>query len=600
MEKQLSVTSSVAVPIGDAISETSLYLVTEQQPYKEVGYYEEGELWIGGVGVATGYLHAPDLTEQRFLKNPFGEGYVYRTGDVVKRLQDGTNQYVFVRRMDDQVKIGGFRIELQEIEVVYGRHSSVEQAVALVRDGKLVIYLKLAPGLLPSASVLADIRAASSRSLTYYMMPKATVVVNSFPQTANGKLDRKALPDPPASADESDDSKESDPPPVPEADNKMVADPVDSKFTGIELTTTSRKQYLLAQHICEVVNAVRGRRPGINASFAAIGVDSLGAIVLVRQLTDSFGGYRVTPNTLFAPGMTAYKLAGILLPKLREEKPDILKRLGIDSYDLESRGGSENNTVKTGDDFMISEAGLAAEEEDADEPSEFDTQFDTAIALSRDYLEGIRGFFAFMVLWDHYSPVPNSVAWLSDVNLFILISGVTTSLQLRTPPRYTKSPISGEKILIPRPHFNCSRFFLTRVIGIFPIYYIALLLCTPAWIALTGPYKKQCVPLYVLNLDAWWRPNCHVDGPNYVEFASVVWSMFLLYGLFRSCFSVFQNWILREYPGTKMSAVMAELMYNRIEDRSFGYAWVFFLVVIVIALLIIGRYCTFSLVSLFI
>jgi amino acid adenylation domain-containing protein len=95
-----------SVPIGMPISKTQFYVVNEQQQQlvQEEG---EGELWIGGAGVAKGYLGAPDLTVERFLQNPFGEGRVYRTGDVVRKLADGN--YIFVRRLDDQVKVNGYR-----------------------------------------------------------------------------------------------------------------------------------------------------------------------------------------------------------------------------------------------------------------------------------------------------------------------------------------------------------------------------------------------------------------------------------------------------------------------------------------------------------
>eukprot|EP00981_Chlorochromonas_danica_P013836 scaffold6913_cov169-Ochromonas_danica.AAC.2 len=128
-----------AMPIGKAISDTLLYLVGESQPWKEVPQGEEGELWIGGIGVAAGYLHAPNLTQERFIANPFGECLVYRTGDVVKQLPDG--KYMFVRRLDDQVKINGFRIELEEIEKVYMENVHIEKAVALFRSNKLVLYI---------------------------------------------------------------------------------------------------------------------------------------------------------------------------------------------------------------------------------------------------------------------------------------------------------------------------------------------------------------------------------------------------------------------------------------------------------------------------
>lgn len=88
---------------------------------------------IGGIGVTRGYLHAPELTRKSFLQNPFAEGIVYRTGDLVRRLSCGN--YVFMRRLDDQVEIGGFRIQLAEIECVFQQHIFVEQAVVVVREG---------------------------------------------------------------------------------------------------------------------------------------------------------------------------------------------------------------------------------------------------------------------------------------------------------------------------------------------------------------------------------------------------------------------------------------------------------------------------------
>jgi polyketide synthase PksJ len=97
--------ASVGVPIGVPISLTSFYVVDEN--LREVSEGEEGELVIGGDGVALGYLHAPELTVQRFLANPFGEGRIYRTGDLAKKLPDGN--YAFGRRMDDQVKVNGYR-----------------------------------------------------------------------------------------------------------------------------------------------------------------------------------------------------------------------------------------------------------------------------------------------------------------------------------------------------------------------------------------------------------------------------------------------------------------------------------------------------------
>ena len=143
----------------------------EVSPPELVGPQEEGELWIGGIGVAAGYLKRPDLTEQRFISDPFHSGgSIYKTGDLVRQREDGA--YVFVRRMDDQVKINGFRIELAEIESVYSQHEAVDQAVAVVRNTKLTIYLKPTVGVILTKHVLGSIKELAMRSLTYYMIPR--------------------------------------------------------------------------------------------------------------------------------------------------------------------------------------------------------------------------------------------------------------------------------------------------------------------------------------------------------------------------------------------------------------------------------------------
>eukprot|EP01041_Mallomonas_annulata_P012877 gene12877-27158_t len=158
VEPQASSTGLLTIPVGTPISEVDFYIVNVEggsAPFKLAPTHSEGELWIGGIGV--------------FLPNPFGSGMVYRTGDLVKKLEDGN--YLFIRRMDDQVKVNGYRIELAEIEVVLGSFPAVEQAVAVVRDGYLVAYVKMRKGETLGPAEVRDLKAFAGRSLTTYMMP---------------------------------------------------------------------------------------------------------------------------------------------------------------------------------------------------------------------------------------------------------------------------------------------------------------------------------------------------------------------------------------------------------------------------------------------
>jgi amino acid adenylation domain-containing protein len=182
--------------IGQPIANTTLYVLDDELRAVEIG--TPGELHIGGSGVARGYRGRPDLTGERFLADPFAEdpeARIYKTGDLVRCREDGDVEYL--GRLDHQVKIRGFRIELGEIETVLTRHASVREAVAVARedtpgDPRIVAYVRQPDGEVSSA----ELREHVGVSLPPYMVPSAVVTLERFPQTPNGKVDRKALPAP--------------------------------------------------------------------------------------------------------------------------------------------------------------------------------------------------------------------------------------------------------------------------------------------------------------------------------------------------------------------------------------------------------------------
>jgi amino acid adenylation domain-containing protein len=187
-------------PIGRPIANTRIYVLDGRGEPVPEGV--AGELFIGGAGVARGYWNLPDLTAERFpvlryeTGRPFG-GRAYRTGDSVRYRSDGTLE--FLGRMDAQIKIRGFRIELGEIEAVLRQEEGVADAVVAAREDpaagtRLVAYL-VAPGG-RSAPVFEELRARVSRKLPDYMIPSAWVSIDRVPLTPNGKVDRRALPDP--------------------------------------------------------------------------------------------------------------------------------------------------------------------------------------------------------------------------------------------------------------------------------------------------------------------------------------------------------------------------------------------------------------------
>ncbi|MBV9927466.1 MAG: amino acid adenylation domain-containing protein [Acidobacteria bacterium] len=189
---------AVSIPIGRPISNTTVYVLGRDMQPATVGAV--GELHIGGPGLARGYVNRPELTAERFVPHPFSKepgARLYRTGDLVRYRADGVIE--FVGRLDNQVKLRGFRIEPGEIEATLRQHPAVADAAVIVReaqegDKRLVAYVA------GTGADASELRAFLRRKLPEYMVPSAFIVLERLPLNANGKLDRAALPDAPAQA----------------------------------------------------------------------------------------------------------------------------------------------------------------------------------------------------------------------------------------------------------------------------------------------------------------------------------------------------------------------------------------------------------------
>ena len=181
--------------IGKPIPTLNAYIVDPNQHLVPVGV--PGELWIGGAGVAKGYLNRPELTKEKFIKDPFSKDQlasIYKTGDLGRWLADGTIEYL--GRIDEQVKIRGFRIELGEIETVLMQSGLVSQAVVLAKADKEG-HKRLVGYVVPKETFdrEAVIRFLKNR-LPEYMVPAMWVELDALPITSNGKIDKTALPEP--------------------------------------------------------------------------------------------------------------------------------------------------------------------------------------------------------------------------------------------------------------------------------------------------------------------------------------------------------------------------------------------------------------------
>lgn len=268
------------IPIGRAIGNSTCYVLDPSLRPVPIGV--PGELYVGGDGVARGYANRPDLTAKCFLDDPFSgkpDARMYKTGDIVRWNQDGLIE--FIGRADNQVKLRGFRIELQDIDIALGSYSGVEQAVTVVYEdnirGKwLATYVKVDD---PELFKIDDLKTYAREKLPDYMVPAALVPVKEWSFTSNGKLDRRALPKPSLSA------------------------PSETKFQSPE-NSTQEALVEIWKRLLHLENV------GIDDDFFDLGGDSLRAVHLFHEIHRKLGLERPLSTLIQAP--TVRELAVIV------------------------------------------------------------------------------------------------------------------------------------------------------------------------------------------------------------------------------------------------------------------------------------------------
>ena len=251
-------------PIGRRIPDLQLYVLDARREPLPTGVV--GELYVGGAGVARGYLNRDQLNAERFIADPFSNrpgARLYKTGDLARWRTDGSLEYL--GRNDDQVKIRGFRIELGEVQARLAACDGVGEAVVIAReqspgDKRLVAYVIPRPGAAPGA---AQLREQLRQSLADYMLPSAFVQLDAFPLTPNGKLDRQSLPEPQVEAGEYQ---------APRTEQEQLLAGLWSELLGIGQISR-------------------------DAQFFALGGDSIQSLSLVTRLRKA--GWELTPKAVF-------------------------------------------------------------------------------------------------------------------------------------------------------------------------------------------------------------------------------------------------------------------------------------------------------------
>jgi amino acid adenylation domain-containing protein len=268
-----------SVPIGSPIANTQIYILDGHNNVQPVGV--PGELHIAGDGLARGYLNRPELTEEKFVANPFAPGKrMYKTGDLARWLEDGNIQYM--GRIDTQVKIRGFRIELGEIEACLNQHPGIRDSAVIAQGGEgnrqLIAFYRAKETTAERIVELPieELRAYLQRSLPEYMMPAGFMSLAAIPLNANGKVDRRAL----ARMD--------------------VTIASTAAFVGPENETEKQLVEIWAQ--------VLNREPekiGVNDNFFELGGHSLSAVQLMAKMNRHFNQLLPLAAMFTAPNIRA-------------------------------------------------------------------------------------------------------------------------------------------------------------------------------------------------------------------------------------------------------------------------------------------------------
>jgi amino acid adenylation domain-containing protein/non-ribosomal peptide synthase protein (TIGR01720 family) len=277
------------IPIGSPITNTTVYILDSNGQPAPIGV--PGEICTGGEGLARGYLNQPYLTAEKFVPNPFkANEQLYRTGDLGYWLPDGN--IVFIGRIDNQVKVRGFRIEPGEIEERLQKHPAVKEAVVIARKTTVGTQELIAYVSSETALIAAELRSHLAETLPNYMIPAHIVRLDQLPLTVNGKIDKRALPEPEA---------------------------LESKSNTTYIAPNSHEETILAK----IWEGVLGQKPiGVHDNYFELGGDSIKAIQITSRLRRE--GWQIEVRDLFHHPTIAELVPRLHPTETQPESPNII------------------------------------------------------------------------------------------------------------------------------------------------------------------------------------------------------------------------------------------------------------------------------------
>ena len=486
-------------------------------------------------------------------------------------------------------------IELGEVELAIANHPDVEQAVVIVRDQALVAYIKLHPVVAASAAAtskngsnslhnatISKIKALISKSLPSYMVPRLFMVVDDFPKTANGKLDKMNLPAVPLPTSSSSGAFA--------ADDDASSGAGGGDDTGIAMSNFGTSggggtqgvalrriggggggggggsggagfggsvNLTMLDHVTNLVFRATGQKPRPGGSFVSVGVDSLAAMMFSNSLSASLGNVTIDVDQLYDSETTIESFAVRLYDKMLIDKQHVLTSAHITKATNRNQSDVESRDV----DRNVDED----DERDAKAVGGYDLP--KILLSNRRFFDGMRGYLSILVLIDHYfynAWVTRNFKLKVDTLLFVLLTGFTTILMdIVSTDAAKKVARQANKDAGRDPNFNISnrtvtnwntaKFLYMRWIGLFPILWVSIILNIPRLIE-TYPMRlhqmsptqyKTYMTLSVLGLQSW-SINSNVVLHD-VYYISMLWSVFCVYALCKcihhSNYRILPDWV---------------------------------------------------------